>query len=251
MPYNRAIVSGNVLEIYEYEKDIPLFRNKRKRSTSSIDVPSVVSDRKDILSERELGRRRSSSGRASLAFRRLVSANLIGTDRPILLALTYAENFGDLRGAYKDFTTFIQALRYRFGKDFRYVAVPEFQKRGAVHFHALFWGLPSQLVLSERSTRFIAGIWGHGFVDVVQTDGNIKISGYLSKYMAKAFIDPRLSGCKAYVGSRNILRPLAQSFSGNLWAFLKEWGVDKPSIINREFMTLWLGRCQYRYYLLD
>lgn len=251
MPYNRAIVSGNALEIYEYEKDIPLYRTKRKRSKTVADVPSVVSTGENILSERELGRRRSSSGRASLAFRRLVSANLVGTDRPLLFALTYAENFTDLRGAYKDFTAFIQALRYRFGSEFKYVAVPEFQKRGAVHFHALFWGLPSELVLSERQTRAIAKLWGHGFVDLVQTDGNVKISGYLSKYMAKAFIDSRLSGCKAYVASRNILRPLVQSFSGNLWAFLREWGVDKPAILNREFMTLWLGRCQYKYYLLD
>src|SRR5690606_27837965 len=99
------------------------------------------------------------------------------------------------------------ALRNKFGKAFSYIAVSEFQKRGAIHFHALFWGLPAEVFSQERQTRTIALIWKQGFVYMKETDGNDKLSSYLAKYMVKTFTDPRLKNKKAYLASRNIKRP--------------------------------------------
>jgi len=42
---------------------------------------------------------------------------------------------------------------------------------------------------------------------LIQTDGSPKLSGYLTKYMAKNFTDYRLMGIKAYTCSRNLKRP--------------------------------------------
>src|SRR5690606_15820961 len=102
------------------------------------------------------------------------ASNLGGSSLPILATLTYRDNFTDLSGAYKHFSAFIQSLRHKFGKTFKYICVPEFQKRGAVHFHALFWGLPENLLSLERKSRTLATIWGKGFVYLKQTDGNEK-----------------------------------------------------------------------------
>jgi len=69
-------------------------------------------------------------------FRRLVGANL--PSKPLLISFTYNVFMGDITTGYRDYKSFVQALRYRFGKDLKYIAVPEFQKSGRVHFHALF-----------------------------------------------------------------------------------------------------------------
>lgn len=109
------------------------------------------------------------------------------------------------------------------------------------------------LAKTERRTRLVAQMWGQGFVDLVCTDGSHKISGYLSKYMSKTFVDSRLRGKKAFIASRNIKRPVVQKnamveplFFGDL--------EDIPDLSTalllkeRHYDTVWLGRGRYRLY---
>ncbi len=127
-----------------------------------------------------------------------------------------------------------------------------FKRRGAVHFHALFWGLPETTVETERYTRLVAGMWGHGFVYVKMTDGNEKLSSYLAKYMAKSFIDYRLKNQKAYTCSRNLLRPqiVGGISSYSIDCYLQECGVKKPEV-DKSYDTHWLGRARHRIYQLE
>lgn len=250
MPYIKALVYGKCLELYSYEKDIRPIRGKRVSRKSAVDMPDMATAT-DVAEPSEVQKRRDNARRAEMAFRRLVLANLQGSLPPILASCTYAANQTDLGVAYEDWKAFIGALRYRYGRVFKYICVPEFQKRGAVHFHALFWGLPSSLCQEERSTRMVASLWGRGFLDIVLTDGNEKISTYLSKYMTKTFSDPRLSGKKAYRCSGNIIRPVTERVSG--YFYLEEKygiGVDNPPCVDKEFLTQWLGKGRYRFYNL-
>ena len=251
MGYKKLIVFGNNAELYEYEKNLGIHRSNRGKRKSNDDLPDMVVGGETALQERRLGKRKDNSQRASMAFRRLVLSNLDGVERPLLITLTHAENLTDLRQGYKNYTSFIQALRYKYGKLFRYISVPEFQKRGAVHFHALFWGLPFELFLSERKTRTLATIWGKGFVYLKETDGNEKLSFYLSKYMAKAFMDIRLKNQKAYVASRNCLRPYVVGGIENVsWLIDDYLGTDIPEINEKRFSTAWLGECRFRHFHL-
>ena len=52
------------------------------------------------------------------------------------ITLTYAENVQDIDKGYKDFKTWVRQIRRKM-PDFQYLCVPEFQKRGAIHFHAI------------------------------------------------------------------------------------------------------------------
>lgn len=250
MGYNKIISYGNTLEVYEYEKEIyrMVGGTSRKGKVASSD-PGMDTRRKDPFSEADqaiwVGKRSDNARRSSMAFRRLVASNLGGSTRPILVTLTYRDNFTDLSGAYKHHSTFVQSLRYKFGKNFKYISVPEFQKRGAVHFHALFWGLPETVLLSERETREIAGIWGHGFVFLKETDGNDKLARYLTKYMSKAFVDPRLKNQKAYASSRNVLRPLVQT-NVPVDYVLEDYRAVGDPVVDRTFYTNWLGEGRYR-----
>src|ERR1035437_6022100 len=130
MSYAKTIMFGDNLEIYEYEhKPPPHVRGLRKKDRPKPDEDKKFEKRKDNMLQ------------AKRNFRRLVGANL-SKEKPLLISLTYKENMQDIHIGYKDYRSFIQAIRYEFGKDVKYIAVPEFQKRGAVHFHCLFWGLP-------------------------------------------------------------------------------------------------------------
>ncbi len=251
MGYNKIISYGDTLEVYEYEKD--LYRlvegrnDKRKNNSSDADFDTSG---KNSLSERDSevasGKRSDNARRSVVAFRRLVASNLGGSARPVLVTLTYRDNFTDLKGSYKHHSTFVQSLRYKYGKAFKYISVPEFQKRGAVHFHALFWGLPESVFLHERETREIAGTWGKGFVFLKETDGDNKLAVYLTKYMSKAFLDPKLKNQKAYTASKNVLRPLIQKGPFSIPHVLEEYKVIGDPVVDRTYYTSWLGEGRYR-----
>lgn len=249
MGYNKAIYYGGFLELYEYEKEF-LQRGFKQQRQGNFDGEKLAIDRSDpALSSSCKERRADSARRASLVFRRLVLSNLCGVENPVLFTLTYSENIDDLRVAYRHFTSFIKALRYKFGQSFQYIAVPEFQKRGAVHFHALFWGLPTQSILCERRTRFYAGLWAKGFLYIRQTDGDARIASYLSKYMSKTFTDPRLKGQKAFVASRNCKRPNIMSGIPLIWPILDEFVPSGASLaVDKSFSSQWLGNCRFRLY---
>lgn len=251
MGHTKIISYANTLELYEYEHTvIPLNGRGRKVRKDFTGDEDMGTGGKDPLpkrdSENAVGKRSDNARRASMAFRRLVASNLGGSSLPILATLTYRDNFTDLSGAYKHFSAFIQSLRHKFGKTFKYICVPEFQKRGAVHFHALFWGLPETLLSLERKSRTLATIWGKGFVYLKQTDGNEKLSHYLAKYMAKAFVDPRLRNQKCYVASRNVKRPLIQSGNFPVDEVLRQFEVTEEAVIDKTYLTKWLGQGRYR-----
>jgi len=238
--YIKWVQSGTLLERYEYEKNLPIHRRK----------PAKAQGRPRDRQFRP--RSYQNLRRAERAFRRIVRANLVGDSKPALLTLTMLQELS-LSASVKLFTAFIARLRRDHGQTFRYIAVPEFQKRGAVHFHVLVWGL-NQYAQEESETRYFARLWLRGFCDCVITDGSPKLAGYLSKYMSKSLQDIRLGGEKAYYASRNSLRPVsvsAHSVAEYKIEVIKQEVIHTGELLNeRTFDTLWLGKCHYQRFLI-
>jgi hypothetical protein len=90
----------------------------------------------------------------------------------------------------------------------KYVVVPEFQKRGAIHYHVLFFNLPYIKANELRK------IWKHGFIKVNAIDQVDNVGAYISKYMGKGVEDKRMYGKKCCWGSRGLLEPLEQRLAG-------------------------------------
>jgi len=248
MSYTKAILYGDFLETYFYERDPIISRGERGgnkgRNGNSAVAHDVVNQESSELPKT---RREDSARRTELAFRRVLLANLDGVERPVLVTVTYAELKTDLRSARKDFFNFQRRCKRVWGR-FEYVVVPEFQKRGAVHFHALCWGIPESVVRYERSTRMVASLWGHGFVDLVQTDGDQKLAFYLTKYLAKAHLDPRLSSVCGYSCSKGITRPQVVTHVQE-WALLQELDLSTGDLLRqREFETTMMGKGRFRLY---
>jgi len=124
-----------------------------------------------------------SSRRAKTTVRRKILT--MQADR--LMTLTFRENLTDIDEAWKRFHYFNKMMRTKF-PGYQYVAVPEYQKRGAVHFHIAvnrFFPVKSVRKLWRRACGSL-----QGNIDITRprkgNDWNPSaIAFYLSKYLNK------------------------------------------------------------------
>lgn len=237
--HQKIIQAGKMIEIWQYEKPFIGSRHKhvRKKKRRSKPLRSF--------------RSAYSARQKKKAFQRLVVANIDAKGAPMLLSLTYAENMMNLKQGWADWSLFWKRLRYYFKDiDLQYIAVPEFQKRGAVHFHVLLWGLPYEFLQTERNTRHIASLWGKGFVDIVQGDTNPALAGYLAKYLSKTYMDARLLDRRCYSTSRGVERPTTLTSTTEVAFFKDAWSgvvdVDNFLEFSTKYDTKWLGSCYYK-----
>lgn len=143
--------------------------------------------------------------RSKFQLQRLVKANQ--EKFKTFITLTFKENIVDIDYANKKFNiwrTKISSIK----KDFVYVCVPEFQQRGAVHYHLLTnleIGVDTNILIQQenKSNCYDVKYWSYGFTSVYSLS-NFNIVGYISKYMTK-YIDNRLYSRNRYLSSRKAL----------------------------------------------
>lgn len=193
----KYIVSGDVIERYVYEKNQFVGFEPRNRTGKNKGVNSQENRNKSLY-------------RARSIVSRTINAN------PCLnkfLTLTFEDNVTDLDYANNEFKNWVKRVNYHvFGtkkRVMKYVAVIEFQKRGAVHYHVL-----CNLPYVEADS--LASIWRHGFIKINKIKGDKErfgssecdnVGAYVCKYMTKDNEDPRLVGRKSYLMSRNLDKP--------------------------------------------
>lgn len=160
---------------------------------------------------------RSSVWRAKTRLRLLIFANSWTWPRPdghpirpLFVTLTFAENITDDSTATAHFTHLIEKLndRWRGYLDggLKYVAVPERQERGAVHFHLLTFNLPDVTAAREE----IVTAWGHhGRADVrpINKVEKKNLAQQLSGYLSKGLADGHKFNGKRYFPSRGLKQP--------------------------------------------
>jgi len=259
MDYTKVLYYADIVEVTSYERHPRPTRKRIGRpSEDDADVHELVSSGSSTsITEKPTKIRTEKDARRSvLDFRRLCIANFAAFGNPVWSSFTYGANQCDVDIARADWLAFTQRSRRTFGPKFRYIAVTEFQQRGAVHYHAFLWGISEALVAAERTTRLVAGLWGKGYVDLINTDGSGKLATYMSKYAGKNFIDSRLAGRRAYISSRNVVRPIVDR--GAVLGMYFHNG-DLPSLPDlstgvilheSDFMTSFMGRANYKKYKL-
>jgi hypothetical protein len=223
--YDRKyILTGNIVEVIEYEK--PVLKQLGERAEGSNSGRSV--DASEVDQERH---RKDTLQRARAKVRRLINANAYQwfnekgkAYKPVFLTLTYADNMTDVSQGNKDLRGFIKRLSYMVhgGQEgcLKYLAVPEFQERGAVHYHLVIFNLP------YTDKELIASRWGHGFIDIRLIDQVTNVGAYISKYMTKTE-DERLKGRRCFLSSSTTRRAGLVSNSDFLPAVMAFLG-DKP-----------------------
>jgi hypothetical protein len=213
----RLIQAGNVIELIEYENLVLKYDKKiiNEYETCMKKGRSIEAsvDKKKVNREHVIYKARND-------VRRLINANVHqwsdvkgNTYKPVFLTLTFAENIQDLSSANKEFRKFIKRLGNYVARDqgyIKYVAVPEFQQRGAVHYHLIMFNLPYTPV------KRIAEIWNQGHIWIEAIDHVDNVGAYIVKYMNKEKDDERLIGQKCYFSCRSLHKPKEiQALSSN------------------------------------
>lgn len=180
----RLKINGNSLYIRYYSR--PLVYNTCSSPFARPHLVGSVKYRKQVLS------------RARRSLYDIVECN---PDMRYFVTLTFADNINDLRYANECFEYFIKRLRYYVGFNFKYLVVPEFQKRGAVHFHML---TNTGYIPASALSR----IWSFGFVRINKVDRVTNLCAYVAKYITADSCDLRLLGMRSFRCSRNCKRPL-------------------------------------------
>ncbi|PLX69963.1 MAG: Rep protein [Denitrovibrio sp.] len=189
--YNeRIIISGNVIEYYSYGKT----QYKGKRGRSGRDKVAEACNKEK--------NRQVTLMRAKQAIMRTVNANIgrYGDATPKFVTLTFKDNLKELEIANNEFKKFKQRLQYKVKVDLAYICVPEFQKRGAVHYHVIFFNL---IYIDAMSLR---EIWRNGFIKINKIDNVVNVGVYVAKYLNKDKVDSRLVGKKCYFTSRGLYK---------------------------------------------
>lgn len=284
LKYYKILVTNHIIEIYEIDKQpyIPDDTDRKDESydmrllsrSQSIREEAEKNMRDELLDEqfrkidRKKERRAQTLRDARNNCRRLAIANF-DTDS-YFFTLTFKENINDIDYADNELKKFFKKLKYRYG-DYTYLAVREFQKRGAIHYHILMnidigldipeWYRPKRKGkwLDEKSKKFnhefimpkeleIGAIWKHGYVDIEACKHIDNIGAYLTKYMSKEFDDSRLKGKKAYLPSRGLEKPKiykGTTLNEDIKSLLNIFKQKKETYTN-QYDCEYLGRIIYK-----
>lgn len=214
--YRKMIVTGSVIELYEMDErpyqlskkfqddhDSPDWLQAWEAELRSRTLEDKLSQCDSVLSAFDLikshnGRIAANIARTRNTVRRLALANFDNGSK--FVTFTFAENITEVSEANKLWKQFTKKMRRKYG-NFKYMAVLEFQKRGAVHYHCI-WDLP------YIKKKDLQDMWGNGFIKVNRIDHVDNVGAYIVKYMTKDLMDERFVNTKAYQCSKGLDRPL-------------------------------------------
>jgi hypothetical protein len=233
----KVVVSGKQVEVYKYKRNI---WKEYKSKKENIKEPKQ-SDMFVQANNKKL-RAKSSINRTRTEIRRLINSNF---ELNKFLTLTFAENITDLKTANNIFNKFIKRLAYQY-PDLKYVAVFEFQKRGAVHYH-LLCNLP------YVDSKELASIWNYrwhvGFIKIKRTNDVNNLGAYMSKYLGKE-IDERTFRKKKFFRSQNLKEPI-ELVLYKASKFIEKYLSNSVPTYEKIFNSEWTGEIKYSAYTLD
>lgn len=275
MGYLKVIDLGHVIEVYEMERipvnphcfekidsydplDFTLDTELTKQRNTAL-YQEHENLRKEKLNRKE-ERRAQTLRDARNRCRRLALMNF--SEKDTFMTLTFADNVSQIQYADNEFKKFIKRFNYKYNRESKFLAVREFQKRGAIHYHILIdWHLPSTLDkedLRELERNIGSSVWSHGFVKLLslkkrQVDDKPvdNVGAYIIKYMTKDLYEERLAHNKIYLCSRKLNRPtvLIQEEAA---ALLKQVNIqDCKEVFSNTYSSDYLGEISYKEYNLS
>lgn len=122
-------------------------------------------------------------------------------------------NFSECSSCMRRWLSHQRERSLKYGRELKYLIIPEQHKDGAWHFHALLSGYSSTLRdtgLKTSQLRTIYNITSFrlGFTTAVKIDSMAGVSTYITKYITKAFVS-RYNG-KKFFCSVGLKRPVRQ-----------------------------------------
>jgi hypothetical protein len=266
MGYTKIVQYANIVEVYEYEKELkikPPNHVKHTRLASSLSGSSSSSPKSLFPKKKKQLTRHYRSDRSNKRtldnFFRLCHHNVYTASTVHFLTLTFAYDL-DFSLANRLLSRFISKLR-KYDNSFSYIAVPELTKKNRWHYHLLVFNLSPQLsgetkwydtrkgrkyYTTERETRNLQVQFLHGYVDIVPASyTSTGVAGYMAKYMAKSLTDERYASRRGYSSSNNIEK--VSSAGGNSLSGFLDLVVPTEDLIScevSEYDVKFMGNCK-------
>lgn len=183
---HKLIFAGNKIQTYSYSLPVICKEDKKEK----------ISQRRKLSFEEKAENRKNYLKKVATAIDRIIWTN---PDMNIFITLTFKENITKPKRANYLFNQFVQRYNYHNPNNkLKYLAVVEFQKRGAVHYHLLIDRYIDKKILEK--------LWGYGLTRIEYIRGGPnQMRNYLIKYLNKtSYLDSRLWRKKMYFKSENI-----------------------------------------------
>lgn len=219
--HSNAIVYGDFVELktYTIKPERHNYSHKKNGYNSLTQFERSIfnltkEERIKAREQKVMDTRFKNSYRTRNAFIRLVihNATLLSPDMSVMTLTFNPLLFGADRNDYNvtrlAVTSFLSERLKDLYPDYSYIAVPEQHEKGGFHYHVITWGIPLSVVNSERSSRYLAGVWANGFIDYAPARFPKGVAGYMAKYFSKAYTSDWCRGKRSYTASSNIKRPL-------------------------------------------
>lgn len=231
----KLIICGKKAELYRYEAPIVIGKKRKHRKIKRRTKEEVMAEIKNSEEcEFEMEVMRDFSLRRTRArIVRLIDSN---PDLKVFITLTFKENIRELSEANAIFKKFIKRLK-RKQKNLKYLAVPEFQKRGAVHYHLL--------VNFEMRNEELSAIWDQGFVMINRVKHINNLGLYISKYVGKNLFDFRYFGMRKILSSRNLEKPIIVIVKEEIKNFFVSTKDKLKNLFEKQYRSDWLGVIDY------
>jgi hypothetical protein len=238
----KIVHSGAILEVFTYLEKPLYFGNYQ-------DLPDTKFFEKQPPKNTYLNNLKATKKKAQ----RLIDANCYAYDKtkdkpyvPTMLTLTTRDNIPSLSLTNPLIPLFIKRLNYEILKGKKnafvnYITIPEWQERGAVHYHMSIFNLP------YVKHKDLTDLWGQGFVWITRTDRMRGIGRYMTKYMTKGFDDERLKGHKRYMPSQNLIQPKT-IYQQDIAENIKNDLPDSLQVYEKEYQDLYRGKINYKIY---
>ena len=149
------------------------------------------------------------SGEADSAPRRArtcIRRHIMGSACDRMLTLTYRENFSDRDLADQQVSALLRIIK-RWHKGIGYLAVPEYQKRGAIHWHIALNTRVEATRVRKAWNKILEKSGLSGNINLQYFPSAAKQAAYLAKYVSKDMDDPNRGTRKRYKRNRGLVIP--------------------------------------------
>lgn len=250
--YHKKIISGNVTEFYSYENGVRVGEQMPENHNSKKSLEEISEKERR---ERDIQNLQRSMSRTLQTLRRSINANIgaWGDYFPKFVTLTFKQNMKDHTEANKEYKKFIERLNYKVFKKtsgLKYTCVVERQKRGAIHYHVIFYNLP------YISFNQLLEVWQHkneqrGLrINAIKEIDNV--GSYVTKYISKEIEairagkgGEREKEKKIFFQSRGLKKPKEEETTEEeIQKTLKKLS-EKHKIFNSEFESDYVGKIKY------
>ena len=195
--YNTKIIeTPTTKEVYFYETPIYSHSNSDSKTSNTQAHKRKVFDEMSAHKQYDsLKRKQKHYEQTRWEIARIVDCNF--DNKTKFLTLTFRENIQDITITNKEFKYFIQRLNYYLYQTkvqtLKYIATWEKQKRGAIHYHVIFFDFP--FVAKEK----LQDLWTYGFIKINRIDVDSMPINQINENTIKVFMletIKRLELCK-------------------------------------------------------